>query len=217
MSSAQQPINLRLPPLSELDSSTWQNHSFYPDLAPREWLAVNVPGFKAPQCAIRTTNKDLFTGIYYSAFAHSSVSHRSGVGERASRVKQVGSCLIVIADTPDNGQLLTVLGTCATKKLNFQLAIVDCQEELQSSTGWAVEGLATDYGRSQHCFYIRIQAFGHCTNRRQVSAIAGAAFKASGNLVGQNYDYSEVGSSSKLTGDLHKFLQGTLTKLVIPK
>jgi hypothetical protein len=111
--------------------------------------------------------------------------------------------------------MMVALGLGSTKKNALQIAVVNQQENLKSSTGWAIEGIVTDYGTENYCFYVRIQATAHCENHRQITGAAGVAYKAGGNLVGQNYDYAENMADSPRTAKLHKFLSDTLTKLKI--
>ena len=209
-------VTMTVPPLSE-SQSQWETIEFDKTDSPRMWLTMVVPGGTNPKNTSREKNQDFFTGIYKVRWLHEAKKNPSGTGERASRFRQSGACSIVIADNSDNSWLISTIGICAAKKNVVQIVVVDNMEQLQSSKGFAVEGIIEYYGLDNDCCFFHMTASAYCETTRPGTGAAGKAFAMGGNLVGKSYDYVEqcaLGTTRIV--DMQKLLAGALTKLIIP-
>lgn len=206
-------ITLRLPSTSSLSDATW-NYTFDPNDAQHLWMAFKPTGGKQVKCSTRNENQELFTGIYYAHLSHHSVPGIAGVGEQTKRGKQTGICLIVIADTPDNFPLIAGIERSNAKRI--QVAVVDEQASIGTSTGWAAMGQILNYERVHSCFYVRLQVFARCSGYIALKNTPDKPPAKAGNLLAGAYDYDNASEKSQELTDLRKFCDAAM-KVIKPK
>ncbi len=209
-------VKLNVPPLSERHPG-WDTVEFDKVTAPRMWLTMVIPGGTNPKNTTREKNQELFTGIYKVRWLHEAHPNPSGTGERASRSRQAGACTIIFSDNSDNAPLVSAIGICAAKKSVIQVAVVDNLEQLQSSKGFAVEGIISHYGIEDDCCFFNIKANAYCETTRVGTGAPGKALAMGGNLIGKSYDYDGQAAlgTARIKG-IQKILAATLTKILIP-
>ncbi len=207
------PITLRLPSTSSLSDAFWE-YRFDPNEAPHLWMAFKPTGGKQVKCSTRKENQELFTGVYYAHLSHNSAPCVAGVGEQTKRGKQTGMCLIVIADTPDNFPLIAAIERNDEKRV--QVAVVDEQAGMGTSTGWAAEGQNLNYDRVHGCFYVRFQVFARCSGYIAIKNTPNKSPTKAGNLLAGAYDYDNTSEKSDELTDLRKFLDASM-KVIKPK